>query len=255
MIANYHTHTTRCHHATGTEEEYIQNGLASGLQVLGFSDHTPYPFPEGYYSKMRMYPHELAEYVQTLSSLREKYADQIRLHIGLEVEYYPAHFADLLTWVRDQDVEYLLLGQHWLGNEQGEVHVNRAFDDEARLARYCDQTIDAMQTGVFSYIAHPDLPNFVGESKVYDRHMRRLIREADACGLPLEINLHGAMGNRTYPTPRFWELVAEEGGKVVLGRDAHDPAEFLDTATEQRMLDMVRQLGLTLLPQITLKKP
>ena len=85
--------------------------------------------------------------------------------------------------------------------------------------------------------------------------MRRLIREANACGLPLEINLHGAMGNRTYPNPRFWDLVAEEGGKVVLGRDAHEPAEFLDTATEQRMLDMVRQLGLTLLPQIALKKP
>lgn len=255
MIANYHTHTARCRHATGTEEEYIQNGLASGLQVLGFSDHTPYPFPEGYYSKMRMYPHELAEYVQTLSSLREKYAAQIRLHIGLEVEYYPAHFADLLTWVRDQDVEYLLLGQHWLGNEQGEVHVNRAFDDEARLARCCDQTIDAMQTGVFSYIAHPDLPNFVGDSKIYDRHMRRMIREANACGLPLEINLHGAMGNRAYPNPHFWELVAEEGGKAVLGRDAHDPTEFLDTATEQRMLNMVRQLELTLLPQIMLKKP
>lgn len=255
MIANYHTHTARCHHATGTEEEYIQSGLASGLQVLGFSDHTPYPFPEGYYSRMRMYPHELAEYVQTLSSLREKYAAQIRLHIGLEVEYYPAHFADLLTWVRDQDVEYLLLGQHWLGNEQGEVHVNRAFDDEARLARCCDQTIEAMQTGVFSYIAHPDLPNFVGDRQIYDRHMRRLIREANACGLPLEINLHGAMGNRSYPNPRFWELAAEEGSKAVLGRDAHDPEEFLDTATEQRMLDMVQQLELTLLPQITLKKP
>lgn len=24
LLANYHTHTARCHHATGTEEEYIQ---------------------------------------------------------------------------------------------------------------------------------------------------------------------------------------------------------------------------------------
>ena len=55
MIANYHTHTARCHHASGTEEEYIQAAIESGLRVLGFSDHTPYPFPEGYYSKMRMY--------------------------------------------------------------------------------------------------------------------------------------------------------------------------------------------------------
>lgn len=255
MIANYHTHTARCHHAKGTEEEYIQAAIEGGLQILGFSDHTPYPFPEGYYSKMRMYPHELSEYVQTLSSLKEKYADRIELHIGLEAEYYPAHFDDLLKLVRAEGVEYLILGQHWLGNEQGELHVNRAFDDGERLARCCDQTIEAMHTGVFSYIAHPDLPNFIGDQATYDFHMRRLIREANACGLPLEINLHGAMGNRSYPTPRFWELVAEEGGKAILGRDAHEPSEFLDTETEQRMLDMVQRLGLTLLSQITLKKP
>ncbi len=255
MIANYHTHTPRCHHATGTEEEYIQAALEGGLQILGFSDHTPYPFPEGYYSKMRMYPQELPEYVQTLSSLKEKYANRIELHIGLEAEYYPAHFADLLEQVRNEGIEYLILGQHWLGNEQGEIHVYRAFDDEAKLARYCDQTIEAMHTGVFSYIAHPDLPNFTGDEKIYDRHMRRLIREAIACGLPLEINLHGAMTDRAYPTPRFWELVAEEGGKAVFGRDAHEPFELLDTETEQRMLNMVQRLNLTLLPQITLKKP
>ena len=255
MIANYHTHTPRCRHASGTEEEYIQAAIESGLQVLGFSDHTPYPFPEGYYSKMRMYPHELSEYVQTLSSLREKYAGQIELHIGLEAEFYPAHFDDLLKQVRAEGVEYLILGQHWLGNEQGETHVFRAFDDDKKLARYCDQTIEAMHTGVFSYIAHPDLPNFTGDQAIYDKHMRRLIRAANDCDLPLEINLHGIMADRAYPNPRFWELAAEEGGKAILGRDAHDPSALLDTATELRALDMVQRLGLTLLSQIALKKP
>ena len=45
MIANYHTHTTRCNHATGTEEEYVQSALERGLEILGFSYHTPYTFP------------------------------------------------------------------------------------------------------------------------------------------------------------------------------------------------------------------
>ena len=46
MIVNYHTHTTRCNHASGTEKEYVEAAIETGLKVLGFSDHTPYPFPD-----------------------------------------------------------------------------------------------------------------------------------------------------------------------------------------------------------------
>ena len=43
MLTNYHTHTTRCGHAEGTEEEYILTALRCGYKVLGFSDHTIQP--------------------------------------------------------------------------------------------------------------------------------------------------------------------------------------------------------------------
>ena len=33
MHYNYHTHTFRCQHATGTEREYIESALAAGKQV------------------------------------------------------------------------------------------------------------------------------------------------------------------------------------------------------------------------------
>ena len=74
MIANYHTHTWRCRHATGTEEEYIQRAFDRGLTVFVFSDHTPYIFPGDYYCRMRMYPDELADYAATVHGLKEKYA-------------------------------------------------------------------------------------------------------------------------------------------------------------------------------------
>ena len=52
MIANYHTHTWRCRHADGTEREYVERAIEGGLKILGFSDHSPYPFPDGYDSGM-----------------------------------------------------------------------------------------------------------------------------------------------------------------------------------------------------------
>ena len=51
MIANYHTHTWRCRHADGTEREYVERAIEGGLKILGFSDHSPYPFPDGYDSR------------------------------------------------------------------------------------------------------------------------------------------------------------------------------------------------------------
>ena len=40
MNANYHTHTVRCHHAIGSEREYIEKAISRGFKKLGFSDHT-----------------------------------------------------------------------------------------------------------------------------------------------------------------------------------------------------------------------
>ena len=48
MIANYHTHTHRCNHAVGREEDYVKEALKVGLKLLGWADHTPYLFPGGY---------------------------------------------------------------------------------------------------------------------------------------------------------------------------------------------------------------
>ena len=50
MKYTYHTHTARCHHATGEDEEYVRAAIDAGIKVLGFSDHAPMPYPGGYVS-------------------------------------------------------------------------------------------------------------------------------------------------------------------------------------------------------------
>ena len=73
MLTNYHTHTTRCGHAEGTEEEYILTALRCGYKVLGFSDHTPWAYATpGFVSRIRMLPSQLDDYVLTLRRLRRR---------------------------------------------------------------------------------------------------------------------------------------------------------------------------------------
>ena len=251
MIANYHTHTPRCHHAAGTEEEYVQCALRAGLQTLGFSDHTPYPFPKGFVSSFRMAVEELPGYTNAVRSAQKQFAGQIDIHLGVEAEFYPDYFPDLLSLLRDNGVEYMILGQHMLGNEIGEPYLGIP-NDANGLERYCNQACDAMYTGLFTYFAHPDLVHFIGNPEVYRAKVRRLCRAAKHCNIPLEYNLLGLRGNRHYPNPLFWEVAAEENCPVLLGRDAHDPLHLLDTVTEEKALQFLSSVGLQPLEQVPL---
>lgn len=253
MIANYHTHTPRCKHAIGTEEEYVRCAIAAGMQILGFSDHTPYPFPRGYVSTFRMPVEQLEDYVLWVKHVQQKYAKEISIHLGVEAEYYPKFFPDLMDLLRDNGVQYMILGQHMIGNEMDEPYCGIPDGDAKKLERYCDQSIDAMYTGLFTYFAHPDLFHFVGDRKVYQAQMRRICKAANECRMPLELNLLGLHGNRHYPNPDFWEVVAEENCRVILGMDAHQPEFLLDKTIEQRSREMLRGYGLEPLDTIPLR--
>lgn len=252
MIANYHAHTTRCNHAIGTEKEYVEAAIRRGLQIFGFSDHTPQYFPGDYYTHMRMRPYELPNYCTTVMNLRREYRGQIQIPLGLEVEYYPALWGELLPRIQDVGIEYLILGQHWLGNEQDEPG-SAAICGEDTLRRYCHQVIDAMETEKITYIAHPDLINFVGDKQIYRRHIRDLCRAANQAGIPLEINLLGLAYGKHYPNEVFWKVAAEEGCRAVLGMDAHAPDHILNTESEKCALQMVRRLGLVLQDTVELR--
>ena len=49
-------------HAQGNEEEYVRRAIGAGFSVLGFSDHTPWPYTSGFVSDMRM---KIADYAIT----------------------------------------------------------------------------------------------------------------------------------------------------------------------------------------------
>jgi len=253
MRANYHTHTWRCNHAKGTEREYVEAALNRGLELLGFSDHAPYPFPWYHLSWFRMRTDQLSGYVETVCSLRDEFRDRIEIRVGLEAEYYPAYFPELRAMLQDSGVEYLLLGPHYLENEIGAHYSGNVTADENHLRQYCSQTMDAMQTGLFSCFAHPDLINFVGDERAWQKHIRQLCREAKNCAIPLEWNLLGVEKGRHYPNLRFWEIAAEEGCSVILGCDTHDPAALPDTASEEKSLKLIRELGLTLIDRLDLR--
>ena len=253
MIANYHTHTWRCNHATGWEEEYVRAAVHRNFEIMGFSDHTPYCFPEGYSSGFRMELNQLQDYCDVVHKLQQEYAGRIELPLGVEMEYYPAYFEETRKVLVDAGIEYMLLGQHFVGDEIGEHYSGKVTGDASILKRYCAQAMEGMNTGYFTYLAHPDLIHFKGYEKVYREQMHHLCREAKSCGIPLEVNMLGCWSGRNYPNPVFWEQAAEEGCQVVIGCDAHAPEHLLREDAEKKLLAMIRHYGLQLLEKVPLR--
>ena len=174
MKMNLHTHTPRCHHAIGSEREYIERAIAAGLDTLGFSDHAPMPFEGDYYSTYRMALSDTRGYVDALLKLREEYRGKIDILIGFEAEYYPAVFPRLLEFISEYPIDYLLLGQHFLGNEQNAPYACRRTKDESFFAAYVDQVCEGIRTGAFTYLAHPDMVCFDGDDATFRSHALRL---------------------------------------------------------------------------------
>ena len=229
MNYNYHAHTTRCGHATGTPREYIEYAIANGVKYMGFSDHAPYIFPDGFESHYRIPMEQAKDYFSTLNALREKYKGQIDLKIGFEMEYYPNHFSAMLDIARKLGCEYLILGQHFSGEEHpGGFYVVNATDDTALLWEYTNNVLTAMETGVFSYIAHPDIFNFTGNAADYDAAMRKICIAARERNIPLEINFLGIRSNRKYPREDFWAIAGQEQSPVTFGFDSHDAQAAYD---------------------------
>lgn len=233
MIANYHTHTLRCGHASMEDErEYVEAAIKAGFCALGFADHTPMPLPIDLdpadcarFMGIRMTMSQTEDYVNKLLSLRDEYKNDIKIHIGFEVEYIPETFDTLLGFLNTFPTDYIIMGQHFNTVVTSEITY---FGSETRskrvLASYVDLVTEGISTGFFTYVAHPDLCNFHGPLEIYEREMTRLIETANKYKTPLEINLLGLNSMRHYPNTVFWSLANELGCDVVLGSDAHEAA-------------------------------
>lgn len=243
MLVNYHTHTPRCHHAEGTEREYVEKAIERGVKVLGFSDHSPYLFEGDWYPNNRMRPEEFDDYMRTVRSLAEEYRKEITLLCGVEIEYYPGAFERTVRFLREHDCDYLLLGQHYVGVEE---KLTYSWEDPQLFDRYIDQVCAGLETGMMTYVCHPDFCCCLNDPARQEKGWRRLCETAKRMDTPLEINLQGLAQGRHYPQARLFEMAAEIGNEVVLGCDTHQTHRMADPAEEERADAFAHSCGVRL---------
>ena len=182
----------------------------------------------------------LENYVKSLTFLKEKYKNEIEIHIGFEAEYidkYEPFYRELLS---SGTIEYMILGQHGEFDDYGNAYFYNSYKNNRNLAsRYVGQVLKGMESGLFKYVAHPDhfLNGYHLDDDFVDKQIRQICEKSVELNIPLEVNLtypREAMkmggihnGDLYYPFNKFWKLAGELKCPVVFGIDAHDPNDFL----------------------------
>ena len=257
---NYHTHTTRCHHAWGTDEEFVLAAIEGGFTELGFSDHSCWKYDSDFVSHIRMTPAEIDGYIESISALKEKYKDHINILIGLECEYYPKYMGWLEEFIKEKKLDFIIFGNHYSESDEVNDYNGRICCSNDAMKRYIDDCIDGMSTGLYSYLCHPDL--FMRARSEFDdfarSESRRLCQWCKEHNVVLEYNLEGARmcrekDVRWYPHKEFWKIAAEVGNDVIIGIDAHHLKSLSANPYYEDAVKTLKELGMNIVTDIPLK--
>ena len=264
LTYTYHSHTKRCGHAKGEDEEYVLAALEMGFKVLGFSDHVI--LPDRRAPRMRGDPALLNDYFASVRHLEKKYKDLIQIHLGFEAEWFGKEYEDYYRWLLNNRLDYLILGQHcWIGGKDNDFHWYSSpwYSNKVKAINgYADDIVAGMKSGLFAYVAHPDLYMYwYGE---WDEEAKavayKIAKCAKALDIPLEVNMgrshekpHTGKRNYPYPNDSFWNVVGEVGCKVIIGLDSHNPKHILDNDGDY-FLNFVKRHNLSYIDRLDLKK-
>lgn len=256
MKTNYHTHTKRCGHAGSFEdEEYVLSAIENGYRELGFSEHAMF---SDIYNEYGMRPpySDLEGYIEAIRNLKVKYIDKIKIYCAMECEYFIEYYEELKELLDNNKMDYLIFGNHYLAHKKGSIYTPKEiFSSVQYFDLYINKAIEAMESKLFKIFAHPD---FVFQFyDVWNNHTEemclKLIKKAEENNVYLEINIGGFRrgirkyeSQQRYPFPyeNFWKLVKENGNKVIIGVDAHDPKQFSYEDEYQLALDFANKLGI-----------
>jgi histidinol-phosphatase (PHP family) len=226
LIIDLHNHTSRCNHAEGSIDDYVQKAIEAGIDIFGFSDHAPMDFDPRY----RMGFEEMRAYENDVLQAREKYKESIDIRLGYEVDYLPGHIDER---VLNADVDYLIGSVHFI-DQWG-------FDNPEFIGKYEGADIDAIwqdyfdlveamaKEGLFQVVGHLDLIKvfkFVPKTDV------RLIAEGamdaiKAADMALEVNAAGYRKpiGEPYPGRELLQMAFARGIPITFGSDAHAPEQ------------------------------
>ena len=240
-LTNYHSHCSFCD-GRAPLEEFVKEAISQGFYSYGVSSHAPLPFP----TRWTMEWEQMEAYLDEFKNLRSKYADEIELYVGLEIDYLNEESNPSVARFTELSLDYRIGSVHLLYDAAGEggdidcspavfkERVDRHFNgDVLRVVRmYFDRLFRMVELGGFDILGHADKMHYNAscyhpgllDEPWYEALMKDYFSLVASRGYLVEINTkaYDSLGT-FYPNSRYWELMKEYQIKVLVNSDAHYP--------------------------------
>ncbi|MDP4291535.1 MAG: histidinol-phosphatase, partial [Bacteroidota bacterium] len=252
---NHHTHSCFCD-GSADPEEYVKEAIRLGFSTLGFSSHAPVPFKNTFALKEE----RRQEYRQVIRALQAKYAGQIEIYLGLEIDFIPGLTREFEFLRNDTGLDFVIGGIHLVKKEDGDgglwyidgpnyqtydIGLKEVFHDDIRqgVKAYYQTLCTMITTQKPDIIAHMD--------KIKMHNGGRFFREDEPWYIALvdealevisrsecivEINSRGIYKKRCpdlYPSLAILKKLNRMNVPITFSSDAHAPGELnleLDSA-------------------------
>jgi len=233
-VADYHMHTPRCNHATGSMMDYAEVALRRGLHEIGISDHSP--MPHGFDAEWRMDERELDDYLNELYRVQTAMKPRgLVVRCGLEADFHPTGVAYIQSLLDYHEWDYVIGSVHFIDswgfdNPDDQAGWQQWHEHEAWCA-YFDTVAASARSGLFDIIGHPDLLKKYGHKQpdhaTVDAAQTRMLAAVKAADITLEISAAGLRKpiGEIYPRNAMVAQAAKLKIPFAYGSDAHAPQD------------------------------
>lgn len=240
---DYHIHTKMCGHANGSMEEYVVAAIKKGLSEMGFSAHIPRDYlpievPREEYG---MKESQLEFYYDNLATLKQKYADQIIIRTGLEIDYFHWNPDPVFDFIEknNERLDYIIGSIHmmdtpsvgiWSIDDNRFDHYKEVGIDKV-YEQYFVEMNNLISSNQYDIIAHLDLVKKFGyrhsNKERYMNVIEGVLDNIKRNNLTIEISTAGIRKKvkEIYPSMDIIQLIVKKEIPIVISSDAHAPVE------------------------------
>jgi len=244
MLTNYHSHCNFCDGAEDAEK-YVTEAIKQGFTSYGFSSHIPL---KHFDTSWNMKRERLEEYIQLITWLKEKYAEQIDLFCAFETDFKLSVYQRQELMSKFPQVDYTVGSIHYVGffedgrpweidgtKEVFEKGLNEIFggDIKSVVQNYFTLTAEMIDSEKPDILGHADkikMHRFFDEEEPwFKQRMYETIELVKENELIMELNTRGLYKGYTtdfYPAAKWVKEAHKMGVRLQVNSDAHELHEL-----------------------------
>lgn len=259
-LTNYHSHCTFCD-GRADAETFILEAIRQGFHSYGVSSHAPLPFSTHWSMEMA----DINDYIREIEELKHKYASQIEIYTGLEIDYLTESHNPSIPFFRNLPLDYRIGSVHLLEDPEGnladldvssekfKIKIAERFDNDLRgvVTGYFDKLMRMLEAGGIDIVGHADKismnasfcdPSVTRQSWYLDK-IRDYFELIAAKGVMMEVNTKAFVTrNFFFPNKEHFSLIRELNIPLMVNSDSHYPEKINEGRTEA--LSALKEAGI-----------